>query len=1074
MLAAALPITGGTAHAASAVPARQAPVLTSPGSSGYATVPVIAQSRPQAIAPGQASRRGTIDPPNLKRPRPAAAPNAPRTATSAPRVQTIAPAAQPGVGNVRTLITHDEEVAFNGLSITPPDTQLAAGPSHLVAVVNAMGKIINRNTAATMEFDTNTFFHVPNGFIATDPKIVFDAASGRWYFSTLAFDGATSTTFDSYVFLAVSTSSDPTQSWNFYAVLDQHADHVLCDQPLLGFTDDKVAISCNQFASNGFFQYAIWLVVDKGALVNGAAAAEYGQAFNDSNHASVQPVYSTTSTWVVPTGSSSAVSIQYFVWEPGGQLEYGIFAVMGNPAQQNIGWAQAIVNLQPRSATPRAAQPGTTSTLDTGDLRFDSAVYQSGKIWAAGGDGCTPAGDTQQRACLRLVQISVGGFPLFSSTVSVTEDFDVGMFVQGTGDYLYYPAVTMDRGGTTYVSYTESSTADVPTVYVSDIIAASPGNFDQTLLVQAGAGVYVGPTSASGGSRFGDYSAAAPDPNDGHTVWVAGEVAAFENSHLNDWGTVGASFSVPPCASVNLSAAPPSPSVSGTQIVLTAAASGCAHPLYQFWIKPPSASWQIAQPYSPKATYDWNTVGVLSGDYLYTVWARDTSSRGTSCSSLGCDDAFFPAQTYVLTRQPCASVSDTPSPSSPQPSGTSITFTATSTGCPNPRYQFWILPPGGSWQIVQPYSATDTFIWNTTGLAPGNYLYTAWAKDVSSTGSNCSSLGCNDAFFAAQSFQVTRHPCASVDDTPSPASPQLSGTSITFTATSTGCPSPRYQFWVLPPGGSWQIVQAYTASNTFIWSTSGLNPGNYLYTAWVRDASSTGVQCGSFGCNDAFFAAQAFNLMRQPCTSVNDTPSPASPQLSGTSITFTATSIGCPHPLYQFWILPPGGSWQIVKAYSSTTTLTWDTSGLAPGNYLYTAWARDASSNGVQCSSFGCNDAFFAAQTFKLTSQPCTSVTDTPSPPSPATSGTTVTFKATSSGCPNPLYQFWLKPPGGTWQIVQAYSSSDTFTWTQANIPPPGTYLYTVWARDASSQGTQCSSLGCNDAYFAAQPYQLT
>ena len=74
-----------------------------------------------------------------------------------------------------------------------------------------------------MEFDTNTFFHVPNGFIATDPKIVFDAASGRWYFSTLAFDGATSTTFDSYVFLAVSTSSDPTQSWNFYAVLDQHA-----------------------------------------------------------------------------------------------------------------------------------------------------------------------------------------------------------------------------------------------------------------------------------------------------------------------------------------------------------------------------------------------------------------------------------------------------------------------------------------------------------------------------------------------------------------------------------------------------------------------------------------------------------------------------------------------------------------------------------------------------------------------------------------------------------------------------------------------------------------------------------
>src|SRR5438477_11626924 len=106
--------------------------------------------------------------------------------------------------------------------------------------------------------------------------------------------------------------------------------------------------------------------------------------------------------------------------------------------------------------------------------------------------------------------------------------------------------------------------------------------------------------------------------------------------------------------------------------------------------------------------------------------------------------------------------------------------------------------------------------------------------------------------------------------------------------------------------------------------------------------------------------------MRQPCTSVNDTPSPASPQLSGTSITFTATSTGCPHPLYQFWILPPGGSWQVVRAYSSSTTFTWSTNGLPAGNYLYTAWARDTSSSGTQCSSLGCDDAYFVAVTYTL------------------------------------------------------------------------------------------------------------
>ncbi|TME38542.1 MAG: hypothetical protein E6I61_12970, partial [Chloroflexi bacterium] len=222
----------------------------------------------------------------------------------------------------------------------------------------------------------------------------------------------------------------------------------------------------------------------------------------------------------------------------------------------------------------------------------------------------------------------------------------------------------------------------------------------------------------------------------------------------------------------------------------------------------------------------------------------------------------------------CSSVTDSPSPGSPQLRGTSVTFTATSTNCPNPLYQFWILPPGGIWQVAKAYSSANTFTWNTLGLAPGNYLYTAWARDAASTAPY-------DAFFAAQSYSLTLQSCTSVSDTPSPGSPQLTGTSITFTAASTGCPNPRYQFWILPPGGSWQIVKPYSSANTFTWNTTGLAAGNYLYTAWARDAASTAPY-------DAYFAAQTFNLTRQGCTSVNDSPAPGSPQLSGTSITFTA------------------------------------------------------------------------------------------------------------------------------------------------------------------------------------------
>ncbi len=440
-------------------------------------------------------------------------------------------------------------------------------------------------------------------------------------------------------------------------------------------------------------------------------------------------------------------------------------------------------------------------------------------------------------------------------------------------------------------------------------------------------------------------------------------------------------------------------------------------------------------------------------------------------SSLQVSTASYQAQAGV---HPCSWVSESPAPASPQLPVASVTFTATATGCPHPLYQFWLRPPGGSWQVVQPYSALTTFNWNTAGLAGGDYLYTAWVRDASSPGVQCSPLGCNDAFFVAQTYTLSLQRCTSVADTPTPASPQLPGTSVSFTATSTGCPNPRYQFWILPPGGSWQILHAYSNANTFTWNTSGLASGNYLYTAWARDAGSTGAQCSSLGCNDAFFTAQGFNLTRQPCASVSDTPAPASPQLSGTKITLTANSTGCPNPRYQFWILPPGRSWQVVQAYSAANTFSWNTSGLAPGNYLYTAWARDTSSTGSQCSSLGCNDAFFAAQSFSLTSQPCISVTDSPSPAAPGPSGASVTFTASSTACPHPLYQFWILGPGShTWQVLQAYSAANTFTWNTSGLAP-GSYLFTVWARDASSPGTQCSSLGCNDAYFPAQSYGLT
>ncbi|HKW72623.1 MAG TPA: PQQ-binding-like beta-propeller repeat protein [Candidatus Dormibacteraeota bacterium] len=283
--------------------------------------------------------------------------------------------------------------------------------------------------------------------------------------------------------------------------------------------------------------------------------------------------------------------------------------------------------------------------------------------------------------------------------------------------------------------------------------------------------------------------------------------------------------------------------------------------------------------------------------------------------------------------------------------GTTVAVTGTATGCPHasPSYQFWLLPPGGAWSIVQPYSTNASYSWNTTGLAAGSYEFSVWARDSGST----------TQYDVYKTAFITLSQCASVALTDSPPSAAMRGTVVTLTATSTsGCSSPTYRFWILGPanGGVWTMVQDYSASNTYTWNTSPTQTtGTYRFSVWLRDASSTAAY-------NAYDASAYYNLT-PGCPSVGETSSPPLNAPAGTTVTITATSSGCPNPRYQFWILGPasGGVWTLVLPYGTGNTYTWNTSATqTKGTYRFSVWVRDASSS----ASY---DAYAANEYFNLT-----------------------------------------------------------------------------------------------------------
>jgi hypothetical protein len=407
---------------------------------------------------------------------------------------------------------------------------------------------------------------------------------------------------------------------------------------------------------------------------------------------------------------------------------------------------------------------------------------------------------------------------------------------------------------------------------------------------------------------------------------------------------------------------------------------------------------------------------------------------------------------FMSTAYPCTGVAASALPASPKPAGTSITITGNAT-CPSagPMYEFWYLGQGSStWQLVQGYSATTTYSWNSTGALAGNHVFSVWAKDATSGGTN-SALGSTYDAYGNTTYVIQTSSCASVTAAASPPSPNPAGTAITITGTPGTCsnPSPLFQFWYLGQGSSnWQMVRDYSTVATYNWNSTGALMGNHIFSVWIKDAASSAAY-------DAY-GNTTYTVISSCSASVAASASPTSPQPAGTRVTITATpGAGCPaNPVFEFWYLGQGSStWQLVQGYSANTTYSWNSRGALAGNHYWSAWVRDAGSPGAN-SALGSTYDAYSPLTYVITTPSCASVTVSAMPTTVASGTSThVIVTAIAAGCTNanPLYEFFTRPSASLlWTPVQGFTPLATYDWVSTGAAP-GTMYFAVWVRDANS-----------------------
>jgi hypothetical protein len=521
-------------------------------------------------------------------------------------------------------------------------------------------------------------------------------------------------------------------------------------------------------------------------------------------------------------------------------------------------------------------------------------------------------------------------------------------------------------------------------------------------------------------------------------VWARQQFSA--NSY-DAFAFVTFTLTVSHCSSVGLSTAPTSPLATGATVTLTANALGCPGAQYRFYVRDVAGTWHIVQDFSPATTYAWNTSSPVStsnpGTYLLGVWAIQPGSQNSY-------DAFF-FLTFSLTSAPACTVNIKVDKTSPQDLGTTAVWTATpGSNCNTSgiQYQFWVSPPGKPWAIVQPFGAGATYAW--TGATAGTYQVGVWVKQAGSTASY------DNFAFTTFTLSPTTSPnvCTLVNAHALPISPSQVGTGVTLSADGVaGCTAPQYQFWIRDPAAVWHIAQPYSTGSSFAWNTALQSAGTYLVGVWVR-------QTGASASYEAYsFVTYTLTMPpAQMCSSVNIAPSVPSPRNTGTQITFTATANDCSTADFRFFVAPPGAAFAEVQPFGSSNTFAWITNSLAPGPYQIGVWAR-------QHGSTASYEAF-AFITFQLqpNGTPCGLLTLTaPSQVIHSNSGPPFIITASASGCTTPLYQYYVRTPGGSYVLFQPYSGATTFQYppipTNTNTPvfSPGGYSILAMARDQSS-----------------------
>ena len=466
-----------------------------------------------------------------------------------------------------------------GFSATvPPDPDMAAGPDHLVVVVNTAFEVYDTaGNSLTGPIQFATFFDPTRGGTDSgagtptpgctaftlqfgaqrsavfDPDVVYDEDNDRF---VIGIDGNA----DSYCVAATATS-DPTGAWNRYGFATPPGEFF--DFPHMGVGVDAIFMGSNQFVLPTFaFGGGHVFAMDKFAMYAGSPLAVVSRPFADPTSPSGDKFDSTPQPMQLhglpfpPSGSEHYIMGEFFDGK-----SHAVYS-WEDPFGTNEFEHEGDVDLAAGAGVPCDnfscfplpwPQKGSPEILQANDWRGHETEYRNGLLWTTQTVSCNAdkgATDCVRWAQLDPAEVEPGTLNPDGSLTSGTDGIIQAGVFGSSNYYRTFPSIAANSCNDMAVGYSRGSETEFPSIFVAGRRASDAlGTIGGERRLVRGKVPYSSFQNNGGVApqRWGDYTGMTIAP-DGTTFWYVGEYARENTPNpAANWGNFVGSFEIPGC-----------------------------------------------------------------------------------------------------------------------------------------------------------------------------------------------------------------------------------------------------------------------------------------------------------------------------------------------------------------------------------------------------------------------------------------------------------------------------------------------------------------------------------------------